>query len=553
MKLSHSYSGAALWCVVLFALVPGLIAQETTDPAHVGVPQDWSQHHIVFSRDALAKHPELIYREPRILHQLMQRSQVRNSGLFEGADSTSTSEDQSGIHNDWNVTTIGGRLDANMFPAKFSFDPSTPPSCANDFVVFGLSVPGTTGGVANLIAFNNLYAGTGGLCPMGPSVMFAYNITTVTGGKVATSPVLSVDGKKVAFVESIPGAGASAIFHVLTWTAGQGALKTAAAPTMTSLTFSPTANSTTSSPWIDYSSDTAYLGADNGLLYKMTGVFHGTPTLANPPWPVTVSTNLKLTPPVLDSNLGLLMVGSANGTLYQINAGSGTIVASLPIGAKGKTGNGIIAAPIVDVTNGTTFAVSANGGTSAVLVEADTMASLHQLAKASLGLGASGGTLLSLQEPAFSNDYFTNPSSGLVRLCGTGPADTSPYQYAFGFSGRTMSTTNAFGFPVQILASTAARCTGWTEFFNPNVGVSPGTDFFFFGLTQDCTGSGSAFGCVEAIAVNNGVTTTTMATINGGPTGIVVDNYSTAGQASSIYFTADKINTAYKLTQNGLH
>jgi hypothetical protein len=43
-----------------------------------------------------------------------------------------------------------------------------------------------------------------------------------------------------------------------------------------------------------------------------------------------------------------------------------------------------------------------------------------------------------------------------------------------------------------------------------------------------------------------------MATVNGGPSGIVVDNYSTAGQAASIYLMANKVSTAYKFTQNGL-
>jgi hypothetical protein len=108
-----------------------------------------------------------------------------------------------------------------------------------------------------------------------------------------------------------------------------------------------------------------------------------------------------------------------------------------------------------------------------------------------------------------------------------------------------MKTTPAGS--LQLLTSTAARCTGWTEFYNPN--VSGGTDFFFFGLTQDCTATGAAGGCVVA---HTGANTYTKATVDGGPSGIVIDNYSTAGQASSIYFTAEKIDTAYKFTQNGL-
>ncbi len=440
---------------------------------------------------------------------------------------------------DWNVV-LGGRVSTNMFPAKFSFDPGAPPSCSGDFVVFGLATAGTTGGRPNLVAFNNLYSGTGGLCGSAPTVLFAYNITTGSGGKIVLSPILSEDGTKIAFVESL---GTSAIFHVLTWTAGQGTLAAAAAPTMTSLTFSPANNSTTSSPWIDYSKDTVYLGADNGKMYKITGVFHGTPALAGSTWPVNVSTNFRLTAPVLDANLGVLMVGSANGSLYQINTTTGAL-ATVVVGKSGGTSPGVVAPPIVDVTNSTTFAVSANDGTSGVLVEIDT-SSMTQLSKARLGQAAASGTALNLYEPAFDNNYFNDPSTGTVRLCGTGAADLTPWQYAFAFTGRTMKTTPSFS--QQLLTSTAARCSGWTEFFNPN--VNGGTDFFFFGLTQDCTGSGLPGGCVVARASD---LLLTKVTIDGGPTGIVVDNYSTAPQASSIYFMAAKLNTAYKLTQNGL-
>src|ERR1017187_2965582 len=148
-----------------------------------------------------------------------------------------------------------------------------------------------------------------------------YAAACAPGGKIVTSPVLSEDGTKIAFVESV---GTSAIFHVLTWTAGQGTLQSAAAPSaMASLTYSMSSKDTTSSPWIDYDLDTVYVGADKGLIYKITGVFHGTPTIAGAPWPVTVSTNSRVTSPVFDAALNVLMVGSANGILYKVNTPDG--------------------------------------------------------------------------------------------------------------------------------------------------------------------------------------------------------------------------------------
>ena len=541
MRTNLSYGVIALFSI---GFVSVLCAQDETPAKHKGFPQDWSTHHIVFTRDGLAQHPEILDREPRVLHQAMQRWSAPDPGAYQNIVPQAVPVDGSGASRDWNVSLGKGRVTADMYPAKFTFDPAVPPSCANDYAVFGLTVAGSSS-QANLVGFNNLYSGSGGLCGTGgPSVMFAYNITTVSGGKIVTSPVISEDGTKIAFVESV--AATAAIFHVLTFTPNQGTITAAATPTaMTSLTFSPTKDDTTSSPWVDYSADVAYVGADDGHLYKITGVFKGTPALA-PGWPVLIALNNRLSPPVLDSNLNFLMVGSGNGNLYQVNTNNPSAgFLTLTIGKKGAKSSGILTAPVVDVTNGTTFAASANDGiSSAVLVQAHT-SSLGVLTKVTLGQGSSGGLVgLYIQEPAFDNQYFNGPSGGNIFVCGTASGDTSPWEYSFGFTGATMNSATSFS--QQLLTSTAAQCTGWTEFFNPNIGG--GTDFFFFGLTQDCAPP-STLGClVERV---NNVTVAT-APLNGGPSGIIVDNYSTAGQASNVYVTAEKSNIAYKFTQNGL-
>lgn len=555
MKHRYPYGAVAICWASLFLLVASGWAQEAASPFRIGLPQDWSQHHIIFSRDALQRQPDLMAKEPRIVYQGMQRWRGARPD-FNAPSGTATLADP---QRDWNVA-MGGRLAANMFPAKYTFDPAATPDCTNDYVVFGLNVAGINGGRANLVAFNNLYVGTvpvAGMCGVGPlpNTMFGYNITTVGAGRIATSPVLSADGKKIAFVET---GSASAVFHVLTWATGasNGTALSSALPgvgntaSMTSLTYSTTALNTRSSPWVDYGTDTAYVGADDGKVYKITGVFKGTPTLAGAPWPVTVSANSRVTAPVLDNRLGLIMVGSQNGTFHSINAASG-VIKSLVVGRSGGTNPGILAAPIVDVTNGTSFVVSSNDGASGVLVEVDT-ATMTQLAKANIGIASRSGTAVNLYEPAFSNDYFNDPTTGVARLCGTGPvADITPWQYAFGgftlVGGKfVMNTTPVFS--VRLVNSTAARCTGWTEFFNPNVGAG-GTDFFFFGLTADCTGAATS-GCVVARNASGALTT---ANVTGGPSGIVMDNFSTAGQASSIYLTGLATpNRAFKFTQNGL-
>jgi hypothetical protein len=80
------------------------------------------------------------------------------------------------------------------------------------------------------------------------------------------------------------------------------------------------------------------------------------------------------------------MVGSANGSVYQIDTTLGAIVGTLAVGV--GTGSGFWDPPIVDVTEGTTFVVNANtGGPSgtAVLVQADTTAALALLSTAKIG------------------------------------------------------------------------------------------------------------------------------------------------------------------------
>jgi hypothetical protein len=538
------FKAATTLYVGFFWLVTVLSAQEPTNRLHVGVPQDWSQRHIVFSRDALLQHPNLIYQEPRVLHKLVQRwtRDASDASDSPGRETARMPSANFSSHRDWSFN-LPSRVAANMFPAKFSFDPAAPPDCTNDYVVFGLLNVGVTGSAANLVAFHNLYVdsmGTGSCSGTSPNVMFAYNVSTA-GGAIHTSPVLSLDGTKIAFIES--GAGTS-VFHVLTWTAGQGTPNAAAAPTMTSLTFAA-ANNTTSSPWVDYHGDVAYVAADDARVHKITGVFKGTPMeVTTAPWPITVSPPHRLTSPVLDGNL--LLVGSADGRLYQINTVTGAL-SSVAVGKLGRTNPGLRATPILDITNGRAFVVSSNDGSSGVLVQVNT-ATLAPLATAPIGVASAntGGTEVNLYEPALSDSYFTNPSTGQIRLCGTGnDPDISPWLYTFGFdaSGILQSSPTS---AIHLTSSTAARCTPVTEFFNQN--LKGGTDFFFLGITADCTGVGTS-GCVVARSTG---AQPAMVDITGGPSGIVVDNFSTAPQASSIYFMAAKRSVAYKLTQNGL-
>ena len=502
----------------------------------VGLPQDWSHSHVIFNRDAALAQPELAQAEPRVLHQWLRQT------LLAERRTVGVTSDSGEQQRDWSFSLGNGRVAAGMSPAKYGFDTTAAPDCTNDFVVFGLNLGGSAT-QANLVALNHLYTGSGGLCGTGgPSVLFAYN-TSTAGGRIATSPIISMDGKKIAFVEST---ATSSIFHVLTWAPGGTVTSPATPASMVSINYAAI-TTTRSSPWIDFKTDTVYVGTNNGRLYKITGVFLGTPTLAGAPWPVLVSGGHTLTGPVLDHTTGNLYVGDNVGTLFSVNSNTATIVNRLVVGSPtAPTGGGIVDSPIVDSSNGLIYAESSNDNTSAVIVQATT-ANLTQLARARIGMGSTGGTNIAIYDGTIDNNYFNSPSTGTFMACGTGPANTSPWLYTFNFAANnTLNTTPVTSVP--LLTSTLARCSPITEYFNPN--INGGTDFFFFGLTRDCFPPSTA-GCI--VERRNPGASPLPVREGGGTSSIIIDNQSTAGQASSIYFTnLGAPGNAVKLTQNGL-
>ena len=210
-----------------------------------------------------------------------------------------------------------------------------------------------TPGQPTIIAFNQLYQGScnGSWNQNGaikaPNVMWAYN--TGTGYVTETSPVLSYydNGAQVAFLQRN---GNTLQLVLLKWAAG--GTGTAAAPTaltnlsaaayqaarsgssaaMHVITLNGTSNTgstrTYSSPFVDYTGDTLWVGDGNGRLHKFTGVFQGLPAevVANG-FPSTVAAGMKLSSPVYDS--GNVYIGSQSGAgalggkLHRIDAANG--------------------------------------------------------------------------------------------------------------------------------------------------------------------------------------------------------------------------------------
>ena len=332
------------WMVAAAAQQPRQLPQ-----GHVGRVLDWTSNHVIISGGVDAENLRAAQAEPRILFQLADRNLVNirrddPNGPPSGPLGPLTRQridggggtDRKNIKIDWSVNLGNGNVARNMFPAKYSFDVNGAPDCTNDFVVFPLNVAGVNNGQANLVGINRLYSGNPpGLCGAAPAVNWAYNGTTVAGGAVLTAAVISLDGKKIAYVES---GATSARFHVLTWVAAQGTVNrartpiappgcTAASNCLKTLIFSPTATATFASPWVDYATDKGFVASDDGKIYRISCVFkcalNANPTVD---WTFTlpVAGTGGATPrpngPVYNSPYGRLFVGDQLGEVWVIQA-----------------------------------------------------------------------------------------------------------------------------------------------------------------------------------------------------------------------------------------
>ena len=194
------------------------------------------------------------------------------------------------------------------------------------------------------------------------------------------------------------------------------------------------------------------------------------------------------------------------------------------------------------------YAFFNSNGTNAVVVQAPTsMASTVAVA-----VGIQSTIYTGPYEPAFNNAWFTGSGTPLMYVAGTGTG-TLPTLYSVGFnsSGVMNSTADA---TTAALATGTADSSPLTEFYN----VSLLKDFLFVGVTDHCvaTTGGGTDGCVMSLDITNGFPTVNASSVAlsaaGGTSGIIVDNDSTATEASSIYYATKTGAALVKATQAAL-
>ena len=550
-------------------------SSESISASHLGYPEDWSSRHLVISGDRATDPLSAGFREPRHVYNRVLRAtaEKRERHDMEREDhDRRRRRPRRAIHVDWAVSLENGFVPANEFPAKYRFDVSAQ-NCNSDYIVFGLTV--NSGTQANLVGINNLYAGATPPCNGGtPWVAFAYNTVTHSGGQIRTSPSLSADGRKVAFVES---ANAGSYFHVLvlpnpipTPPAQTGTVLSPSTPTscanpitancMSTVQVSNAAN-TNSSVWVDYTADVAYVGTDNGNLYKISPVFRGgAPAVANDAnWPVDVVTtgaSNVLTDPVVDSAAGRIFLGDGNGYLYAVsltNPAHAT-AARVIIGWVGHgAGTGIVDAPIVvnDSANPTVDQVFAFTGCSNVLgiggavnqIPANfTSTTAYTTVDLGSGSGTGNCTTGNVHSGTFDNQFWINgTTSGHMLACGfvSGTAaaplvPSNPKMYMFPFNASHLITST--GATSWVINNTRGdECSPLTEFYNGT------TDRMFFGVGSTTDGFIESSTITTTASVPNCTATPTSTCVTtphllGGTSGIVIDNR-VSGGGTNIYFS----------------
>jgi hypothetical protein len=486
--------------ISILAVLLGFLSGPLFDaeqPSHpMGLPQDWSTRHVIFTNGAAPEVVAAAVRDPRYWINWMRRS----GGLLDGRRPERQNLRRRHLQVDWAMSLGGGYMPVGETPAKYSFDINGTPDCTNDFVVFTINAaPGA--GQANIVAFNNLYTGTvSSSCPFGPqqppttdytqpTFMWSYEAGT---SAVVLSPVLSLDGTKVAFIENATPAS----FDVLTWVSGQGTDAThpvvpgTGGSSLVRLSYTNTtvagcaANSSpdsNSSPYIDYVNDVAYVGANNGVLYRITGVFKGVPTLQ---YCVTVNAtaNHPLTSPVYDSVHNEVFVSDGFSVYgYTPGAAGFTLVNSIAVTTAGA--DPIVLSPIVDPTNGFVYVFSRDNSANANSIVSQINIGLTSQAVAAIGRRSNQYIL----DGDFDNAYYTNgpkTGAGTLYACGTDAGNAAkPSLYALSFSAPNGLMNAAPAMSDNRHINPAA---------NPNGTCSPLLDFFDGTTDRLFVGTGAA-------------------------------------------------------------
>jgi len=535
-------------------------AQTRVGQIKIGLPQDWSHRHVIFSNSGAVRTRAVGQSDFRLYSRWLSRTSA--SLRKEGVENPYAIKGRGIVRHplpprrarsvDWSVALGAGGEATGMFPAKFSFDVNATPDCVNDFVVYTLDTPGSST-QANVVALNYLYSGTNpsGICNnlagngTSAKVMWAYNTGDNSNDP---SPALSLDGTKVAFVEN----SNPPKVHVLTWSANQGTVSVPAVPTaqqMSTVTLTGATGDTASSPYIDYATDEAYVGTNDGWLFKIVNVFGETPALAGAPWPVQAG-NTSLTGPVYDSVSGNIFVGSSNGGLYGFSS-SGEAMPNSPVTVgNGAALGGIVDSPIVDSFAGVLYAFTGDDNSNALVMQinANTLLPVSQAPIGTRNQARIYGGDFNDPYLTLDNNIIGTTQEWFLYVCGVAAGGgKTPVLYRLGFDQNRSMNSAVDETMVNLSNRNNDECSPLTDLLN-------GVDRVFLGLKKAQVAE-----YFDISSSRTPVRSATQVPETGGTSGIIIDNVSTQNQTSSIYFSTLAADAscgnkrcAVKLTQSTL-
>ncbi len=550
--------------LLVVVAVLGLTGQGVK-PIPVSLLSDWTDRYVIFPQSKSFSVLIDIQRDPRYWRQWWRQVMLASQAAAIPAAPTMAALPVVPNRRDWTLPLGGSLGPQNTYPAKYVFNVAQPPDCTADFLVTGVNTPGSST-QANIIGLNRLYTNaTGkGYCAgySGPNVIFAYNVGS---GSVYASPVLSLDGRKVAFIENN---AASSYFHVLTYATGPGNGTGPGAPAVPGVgntavdTRLPLGEGSTTAVFVDYLRDVAYVTTGlttDGRLRKFTGVFNGTPAeLTTGGWPVIHSGRL-ISTPVFDSVTRHVFFKAFDGHVHFVDDSVTPVAMSGTAWAIVSGTDGCARPVIVDSTNQKIYAHGTRRSTSSgstVVGQADTELSSGSRVVVTIGLRNSAPTSFA---PDLNNAYYTGTLGGAYLYAVGNDNSTSlrPALYRIGFdAGWKLRSTTADG-PL-LLTTTGSGTSGissspLTEFYNSGLGK----DFLFVGVSNRCS-TAVTTGCIRSLDITtafptSGNVNSVILAATGGTSGITVDNNAGAAEASSVYFVTLTGNTLVKATQAELH
>ncbi|MGA7295642.1 MAG: hypothetical protein WBW53_17845 [Terriglobales bacterium] len=617
-----------VFCVGTLLMFTGAVPAQEALPVpasatpQFGGPADWSNRHVIYTRNGSVEDMLRLRDDPRFLNSLRvhyaraHRTQLQpaNEGLNEaGASDAGLNVDTSrgGPQEfqplgpwgpikdrpvpalklnrskvDWNISlgpTAGMAIGET--PAVYTYNYSTPtcsnltatPPVAGDFIVYTINAGASVGTQANLVGLTNMYtntSGTGYCSGTGPSFLFSYAIGS---GGSPLSPVVSLDGTKVAWIEN--RTATTSFLHITTWAANQGGSATspvAVTGTFSSGSCSPAGSSCDdaipytastypgctsayiaanghSDLYVDYPSDSGFISANNGLLYHIKDIF-STTSAPSVDFCVPVNTTFEAAPssamsgPVYDPLLKeVFITDSETIYAYLVNASTPTPNFALKgshtygLSYNYQTGPG----PLLDAFNNYIYVFSTDDTTGATSVTQLTTG-LATPTRVPLG-GRSTNASRILFYGAFDNNYYTyGPANAASTLysCGTDTTATAQDLFAISFSPATglANTTPAMSNNRNVNGggTSSGVCSPITEFYDGT------NDRIFVGMGQPAATSGSDI--VTMWNVNSRPTSATTPTATatgylGGTSGMSADNATTAAQAENVYFSTEETGT----------